>query len=190
MKSPTDDTWGFQGCVSQLENPVFRCWVTVAKIEIFNSKYHFCGWCSEPQLWLSLVSTARMHWVCEEMHGGAWMSESAQKDVAFHQVLWKIRAGNPALLQGQAGLRERVKRKGALKQQTLLCAPCHPTSTSWGSPSSWQLPSQSLHQTSQGSRYLVILHLTCGEQTPLLCACPAAAPRANPETAPHSLKGV
>lgn len=43
------------------------------------------------------------------------MSESARQDVAFHQVLWKLGAGGPILLQGQAGLRE----------QTLLCAACH-----------------------------------------------------------------
>lgn len=58
VKSPRDDTWGSQECVSQLENPTFRCWVIVAKLEIFNSKHCLCGWCSEPQLWLCLVSTA------------------------------------------------------------------------------------------------------------------------------------
>lgn len=53
------------------------------------------------------------------------MSTIAQQDVAFHQVLQKPGAGGPVQLQGQAGLREQVKRKGALKEQTLLCAACH-----------------------------------------------------------------
>lgn len=53
------------------------------------------------------------------------MSESVRQDLAIHQVLWKLRAGGPVLLQGQAGLREQVKRKGALKQQSLLYVACH-----------------------------------------------------------------
>lgn len=53
------------------------------------------------------------------------MSEIAQQDAAFHQVLQKLGAGGPVLLQGQAGLREQGKGKRALKEQILLCAACH-----------------------------------------------------------------
>lgn len=55
------------------------------------------------------------------------MSAIGWQDVAFHQVLQKLGAGGPVQLQEQAGLREQVKRKGALKEQPhfVLCSLPH-----------------------------------------------------------------
>lgn len=167
MKSPTDDTQGFQGCVTQLEKPTFRCWVIVAKLEVFNSKHHLRVWCSKPQLWLSLVSTAGCGCVRKQkLHSR--MQHSSRS-------LRNLEQEAPFCCKDRQVWGSKQRERGLWSSRLCFVQPAtHPTSTAWGSSSSsrcsWFLSSHSLHQTLQGSRSLVMLHPTYREQAPMLPA--------------------
>lgn len=192
MKSPTDGTLGFQGCVIQVENPTFRCWVLVAKLEIFNSNQHLKVWCSKTQLWLSLVSTAGCGCARNLRSMSTW-NYMAGCSVSPRPLETQSRRPNSAVRTGRVeGAREEKGGSEAtgFSAYSLLHIP-HPQPGVAPAPPgrSWWPPGCGLHQTLRGGRFMVTLLSTYGEQPPppLWLWHTAAATQELTQSLPHSL---